>query len=300
MHHPLGTQARTVPQVDWAGSRIAYYDEDAGEASEGHLFVAVLPCSQLIYAEVFRDEKLPAWITGHSHCFRYLGGVPKTIIPDNLKTGISKANFYEPVINRSYQEMAEYYGTVDLPARVSKPKDKAAVENAVKIASHRILGKLRNQRFHTFFDLHEAVARALEEINSAPLSGKNMSRWDAFLTEEKDYLLTLPTEDFELSEWAVAKVQPNCHVVYQNHFYSVPFEHLGETVEIRATQNTVEIFYHHQRLLPTKENGEKNGILPFLIICLPAKCSLWTGTPTASLIGRSRLALPVEKSYKPH
>ena len=114
------------------------------------MFVAVLPCSQLIYAEVFRDEKLPAWLTGHINCFRYLGGVPKTITPDNLKTGIDKANFYDPAINRSYQEMADYYGTVILPARVRKPKDKAAVENSVKIVSQRILGKLRNKRFQTF------------------------------------------------------------------------------------------------------------------------------------------------------
>lgn len=245
-------------QVDWAGTKIGYYDEDIGELSEGHLFVAVLPCSQLIYAEVFRNEKLAVWIKGHINCFRYLGGVPKTITPDNLKTGVSKANFYEPSINRSYQEMAEYYGTVILPARVRKPKDKAAVENSVKIVSQRILAKLRNQRFHTFLDLKEAVANALETINSSPLRGKERSRWDAFLTEEKDYLLTLPTEDFELSEWAVAKVQANCHIAYRNYFYSVPFEHLGETVDVRATQNTVEIFYHHRRIASHKrEWGQK-------------------------------------------
>lgn len=239
-------------QVDWAGSRIAYYDEDLGQASEAHLFVAVLPCSQLIYSEVFRDEKLPSWINGNIHSFRYFGGVPKSITPDNLKTGVQKPNFYEPSINRSYQEMAEYYGTVILPARIRKPQDKAAVENSVKIASQRILGKLRNHPFHSFFELQEAVAKALEKINSAPLTGKNMSRWDAFLAEEKDYLLTLPTEDFELSEWTVAKVQPNSHIAYQNHFYSVPFEHLEETVDVRATQNTVEIFYHHQRIASHK------------------------------------------------
>lgn len=239
-------------QVDWAGSKIAYYDEEIEKASEAHLFVAVLPCSQLIYAEVFRDETLPSWITAHLHCFHYFGGVPKTIIPDNLKTGILKANFYEPTINPSYQEMAAFYGAVILPARIRKPRDKGAVENAVKIASQRILGKLRNQHFHTFFDLHQAVASALEKINSAPLRGKNMSRWDAFLGEEKDYLLTLPTSEFELSEWSVAKVQPNCHVAFKNHFYSVPFEHLGEMVDIRATQNTVEIFYHQQRIASHK------------------------------------------------
>ena len=126
-------------QVDWAGTKIAYYDEELGEPGEGHLFVAVLPCSQLVYAEVFRDEKLPSWLTGHINGFRYLDGVPQTVVPDNLKTGVSKANFYEPTINKSYQEMAEHYGTVILPTRTRKPRDKGAVENAVKIASNRIL-----------------------------------------------------------------------------------------------------------------------------------------------------------------
>ena len=110
-------------QVDWAGTRICYYDEEIGEFQEASLFVAVLPCSNLIYAEVFRDEKLSSWISGHVNCFRYFGGVPKTVVPDNLKTGITKANFYEPTIQQSYQEMADFYGTVILPARIRKPKD---------------------------------------------------------------------------------------------------------------------------------------------------------------------------------
>ena len=235
-------------QVDWAGSRIAFYDDDAGQLSEASLFVAVLPCSRLIYAEVFRDEKLPSWIKAHVHCFEYLGGVPKTIVPDNLKTGVHRANFYEPTINRSYQEMADFYGTVILPARISRARDKGSVENSVKITSQRILGRLRNEQFRNFFELSEAVKVALEAINSASLTGKSMSRWDAFFEEEKGYLLMLPTGRFELSEWKEAKVQPNCHIAYQGRFYSVPFEHIGEIVDVRATQTTVEIFYHRERV----------------------------------------------------
>lgn len=245
-------------QVDWAGTKIAYYDEANGTLSKASLFVAVLPCSNLIYAEVFRDEKLPSWIKAHVNCFKYMGGVPKTITPDNLKTGVDKPNFYEPVINRSYQEMADFYGTVILPARAYRAQDKGAVENAVKISSQRILGKLRNEQFHSFFALQEAVETALEGINSAPLTGKNMSRWDAFLAEERSYLLMLPKESFELSEWKEAKVQPNCHVVYQGHFYSVPFEYLGKRVEIRATQTTLEVFYHHERIASHKRIWGKN------------------------------------------
>lgn len=110
-------------EVDWAGTKIGYYDNDLEKMSEASLFVSVLPCSQLIYAEPFRDETLPSWIAGHINAFRYIRGVPKTIVSDNLRSGVSRANFYEPKLNKTYSEMAEYYGTVVLPARIRKPKD---------------------------------------------------------------------------------------------------------------------------------------------------------------------------------
>jgi transposase len=109
-------------EVDWAGTKIAFFDSETGKMSEASLFVSVLTCSQLIYAEPFRDEKLPSWIAGHVHAFQYFGGVPKTLVPDNLKAGVQRPNFYEPDLNKTYQEMATYYGTVILPARVRKPK----------------------------------------------------------------------------------------------------------------------------------------------------------------------------------
>ena len=105
-------------EVDWAGTKIGYFDNDLGELSEASLFVAVLPCSQLIYAEPFRDEKLPSWIEGHVKAFGYIGGAPKTIVPDNLKSGVTNSDFYEPLLNKTYNEMADYYGTVILPARL--------------------------------------------------------------------------------------------------------------------------------------------------------------------------------------
>ena len=193
--------------------------------------------------------------------------------------------------------MAEYYGTVILPARIRKPQDKAAVENSVKIASQRILGKLRNHPFHCFLELQEAVAKTLEKINSAPLTGKNMSRWDAFLAEEKNYLLTLPKEDFELSEWTVAKVQPNSHIAYQNHFYSVPFEHLGETVDVRATQNTVEIFYHHQRIASHKRVWGSKQYSTVQDHMPPGKMFLWIGMLTVLFAGPNKSDLLVRKLF---
>lgn len=235
-------------QVDWAGTTVAYYDEELGQAAEGHLFVAVLPCSSLIYAEAFPNEQLPNWLAAHNHAFTYFGGTPKTLVPDNLKTGVTRPDRYDPVLNASYQELAEHYGTVILPARVRKPQDKAAVENGVRIASRRILARLRNVRIRSYAELCLRIAECLEAVNEAPLTGRNVSRWQAFLEEEKDYLLTLPSTPYVLSEWSEAKVQTNCHIVYQTYFYSVPFEYVSETVDVRATQDTLEIYYHHQRI----------------------------------------------------
>ena len=235
-------------EVDWAGTKIGYYDNDLEEMSEASLFVSVLPCSQLVYAEPFRDEKLPSWIAGHVNAFRYIGGVPKTLIPDNLRSGVTHANFYEPVLNKTYNDMADYYGTVILPARVRKPQDKSSGENTVLIASRRILAKLRNEQILSFSELQKKVKTALEQVNEAPLTGKSESRWTAYQAEEKEYMLPLPKHPYELAQWGKAKVQPNCHIAYQRKFYSVPFEHLGEEVDVRATQSTIEIFYHHQRI----------------------------------------------------
>lgn len=212
-------------EADWAGTRIAFFGEESGKPEEGSLFVAVLPCTRIIYAGPFRDEKLPSWISGHAHAFQRLGGVPKTLVPDNLKCGVKRANFYEPDLNRTYQEMAAHYGTVILPARVRKPKDKPSAENAVLIASRKIIAGLRNVQILSFADLQRHVRSGLEQVNSAPLAGKSESRWTSFLAEEKDFLLPLLQSPYEPAEWGKAKVQPNCHVACQRKFYSVPFEH---------------------------------------------------------------------------
>ena len=169
--------------------------------SEASLFVSVLPCSQLIYAEPFRDEKLPSWIAGHVHAFQYFGGVPKTLVPDNLKAGVRRPNFYEPDLNKTYQEMATYYGTVILPARVRKPKDKPSVENSVLISSRKILARLRNIQILSFSDLQDHIRMALERVNEAPLTGKSESRWSSYIAEEKDYMLPLPESPYELAQW---------------------------------------------------------------------------------------------------
>jgi len=239
-------------ETDWAGTKIAYYDQEAGEMQSASLFVAVLTCSQLMYVEAFRNEKSPAWIQGHIHAFEYMQGVAKTIICDNLRAGVSKSDFYSPEINPTYQEMANYYGTVILPARVYRPNDKSSAENAVLIASRRILARLRNVQILSFSELQQHIKTALEKVNEEPFQKRSESRWTAYLNEEKEFMLSLPASPYLLAQWGKAKVQPNCHIAFQKKFYSVPFEYLGREVEVRATDRTVEIYYHTQRVASHK------------------------------------------------
>lgn len=235
-------------EVDWAGTQPQYQDPGTGLFVKASLFVAVLPSSQIVYAEAFEDQTLSSWIDAHNHAFQYWGGVPRAVTPDNLKTGVTGADWFSPTIQRTYQEMATYYGTVILPARPLRPRDKASVENSVKIASNRILAALRNRQYLSFEDLHAACREELEKLNSRELKGKDRSRWDLFLSEEKDHLLPLCSSPYELARWSPAKVQINSHISFDKHFYSVPYEYLQKKVDVRATRRTVEVFYHQERI----------------------------------------------------
>lgn len=244
-------------QVDWAGTKMVYGEVNAGKPQKASLFVAVLPCSRIIYAEPFQDEKQASWIAGHVNAFRYFGGLPKTLVPDNLKTGVTKPNFYDPLLNETYLEMADYYGVVILPARIRHAQDKGSVENGVLQASRRIIAALRNCTFKSFHELKQQVALALENLNERELTDGSGSRWQSYLTEEKDFMQPLPTSPYTLSEWKRAKVQVNSHVLVDGRYYSVPYIHVGETVEVRISEHTVEIYSKQERLHTHKRERGK-------------------------------------------
>lgn len=155
-------------EVDWAGNTLSFQDSVTGESYPVYLFVAVLPCSCFTYAEACTDMKMENWLACHVHAYDYFGGVTRLLIPDNLKTGVTKNTRYKTVLNRSYHELAEYYNTAVVPARVERPKDKSHAEGAVKFASTWIIASLRNERFFRFEDVRGAVAAKLEELNERP------------------------------------------------------------------------------------------------------------------------------------
>jgi transposase len=233
--------------VDWAGDTAALMDNVSGGPIPVYIFVAVLPCSGYSYTEGFLNQTMESWISAHVHTYQFFGGVTKLLVPDNLKTGVEKADWYSPIINKTYHEMAEHYGTAVIPSGVRKPREKASVERAVGIVSTWIIASLRNRQFFSLWELNEAMGQKLADFNRKPFQKKPGSRESAF-AEELPFLLPLPLKPFELSAWKIATVQLNYHIAADKMNYSVPYEYIKYKVDIRLTQNMVEVFLDWQFL----------------------------------------------------
>lgn len=237
-----------ILEVDWAGQTASLKDSVTGEPIPVHIFVAALPCSQYAYVEGFLSTDTENWITAHLHAFQFYGGVTRIIVPDNLKTGVDKPSRTNPIINRTYQEMAEHYHTVIMPARVRRPKDKPNVERAVGIISTWIIASLRNQEFFSLGELNEVIREKLKEFNQKDFQKKKGSRESAFLEEEKFALLPLPASVYELATWMKATVQYDYHIPVDEQYYSVPYEYIKHVVDIRVTRTIIEVFYKNFRI----------------------------------------------------
>lgn len=235
-------------EVDWVGDTLKVYDAASCSDIPAYIFVAVLPCSLYGYAEAFPDMKSNHWIEAHIHAYSFFGGVTRILVPDNLKTGVIKNTRTELILNRSYHEMAEHYGTAIIPARPVKPKDKPNAEGTVKVLETWIFAALRNRKFFTFDELNKAIHEKLEEFNAKPFQKKKGSRLSAFIEEEKDFLMPLPASPYETAVWSTATIQPDYLIKIGDCKYSVPYEFIGKKVDIRATENSIEVFYHNNRI----------------------------------------------------
>ncbi len=237
-----------VLEVDWVGDTIPVMDIVSGTEIPAYVFVATLNCSLYSYVEAFPDMKSHTWIEAHIHAYNFFGGSTRILVPDNLKTGVIKNTRDELILNRSYHEMADHYGTAIIPARPLKPKDKPSAEGTVKVVETWILAALRNRKFFSFDELNYAIREKLTEFNSRNFQKKNGSRLSAFLEEEKEYLIPLPCEPYETAVWSSAKVQPDYLITVGECKYSVPYEYIGKKVDIRATEHCVEVFYQSNRI----------------------------------------------------
>jgi len=227
---------------------LSIVDLATGELLSTQLFVAVWVASNRTYAEATLNQTLPNWIGSHVRAFEYFGCVPRMLVPDNLKSGVSKACYYEPEMNPTYAEMAEHYGCAVLPARPLKPRDKAKVENGVLVAQRWILAVLRERTFYSLSELNAAIRECLERINARTMRRIGKSRNELFETLDRPNALPLPLKAYEYAEWRKARVNIDYHIEVDNHLYSVPFQLLRERLDVRLTATTVEVLHRGERV----------------------------------------------------
>lgn len=250
-----------IMEVDWAGQTATIKDNITGNDIPAYVFVAALPCSQYAYVEAFLSMDTESWITAHIHAFGFFGGVTRMVVPDNLKTGIVKASSTDPIINRTYQEMAEHYQTAIMPARVRHPKDKSSVEGTVGVISTWIIASLRNQQFFSITELNESIKVKLLEYNEKPFQKRKGSRQSAFQEEEQFALFPLPASPYELATWKKATVQYDYHILVDKMYYSVPYEYIKHQVDIRITPKLIEVFFKSFRIASHRRLYGKEGQL---------------------------------------
>lgn len=246
MEHKAGDKL----YVDFAGDKLSIVDKQTGEVQYVEVFVAILGASQLTYVEAVMSQQKEDFIGACEGALLYYGGVPAAIVPDNLKSAVTKSSKYEPVLNDAFADFAQHYSTTILPARAYRPRDKALVENAVRIVYTRIYAKIRSGTYFTLEELNAAIRVALEEHNSTLLTGRNYSRREQFEEIERAALSPLPLLRYELKKEIFVTVMKNGHVSLNadKHYYSVPYRFIGKKVKLMFSRSVVEIFYHYERI----------------------------------------------------
>ena len=243
--------------VDYAGQTVPIHDRLTGKIRQSQIFVAVLGASNYTYSEATWDQSLQNWIESHVRTFEYFDGVAKATIPDNLKSGVSKALRYEPDINPTYHDMAVHYGTVIMPARAGKPKDKAKVEVAVQIVERWILAALRNRTFFSLEELNRAIRELLIRLNEKPFKKLEGCRKELFETIEKPALMKLPRDPYIFAQWKKATVNIDYHLELNDHYYSAPCSLIHEKLDVRYTSKVVEIFFKSNLVASHKRDDTK-------------------------------------------
>ena len=234
--------------VDYAGMTVEIIERWTGEVREAQVFVAALGASGYTYAEVTWTQGLEDWIGSHQRCFEYIGGVVEIVVPDNLRSAVSKAHKYDPDINPTYQEMADHYSVAVVPARVGKPRDKAPAELSVLLAERWILAALRNRQFFSLAEVNTEIRRLLDRLNNKPFQKLPGSRRELFEQIDRPALKPLPREPYEFAEWKKVTVHLDYHVEFDKHYYSVPCTLVGQRLQLRATARTIECLHRGERV----------------------------------------------------
>lgn len=234
--------------VDYSGLTMQWIDKETGVIHYAEIFVAVLGASNYTYVEACASQSIIEWIKAHCHALEFFKGVPRCIIPDNLKSGVTKAHRYDPDIHSTYQELADHYGCAIVPARAYRPKDKPKVEVGVQGIQRWLLAPLRDVTFFSIAEINQALAPLLKAYNERPFQELEGSRHSQYETFEKPALKTLPATRYSFAQWKTVRAGIDYHVTFEKHHYSIPHQYLKKTIELRVTHSTIECFYEGLRI----------------------------------------------------
>jgi transposase len=283
--------------IDFAGKGIPVVNPSTGEITKAEIFIAVLGASNYTYAEAVESQSLPSWIGAHVRAFEYFGGVTEILVPDNLKSAVTKACRYEPDLNPTYLDMCRHYGTAAIPARVNKPRDKAKVEAGVLLVTRWITAALRHHTFFSIAEVNEKIGELLERLNNRKFKKLDTSRRELFESIEKPSLKPLPVTGYEYAQWKKATANIDYHIEIDGHFYSVPYQLVRKQVEARLTSTVVEVLYQGRRVAIHQRSYRKGKFTTLeehrpkshqrYLQWTPSRIVIWaekTGPATAKLV----------------
>ncbi len=247
--------------IDYTGQKLTIVDEHTGELQDLEVYVCVLGNSHYTYVEASASQKKEDFIRCTENALWFYGGVPKALVPDNLKAAVTKSSRYEPKVNETFADFADHYGTSVLPTRAYKPRDKAIVENAVRIIYTRVFARLRKETFHSIAAINTRILELLEQHNTMSFRGRDYTRSSLFEEIEKPALKALPIKRYELKQYANGTVHKNGHIYLSKdkHYYSVPYTYLGKKTRIIYSENLVEIHYKEHQIAVHPRNKKKYG-----------------------------------------
>ncbi|HEU5002594.1 MAG TPA: IS21 family transposase [Actinomycetota bacterium] len=247
--------------VDFSGDKANWTDPTTGEVHAAEVFVAVLGMSGMLHVEATRSQDLGSWLMAHVHAWEAFGGVAELTVPDNLKSGVTRACYYDPEVNRSYLELARHVGTVVVPTRAAHPRDKAAVEAGVLSVERWVLAPLRHRQFFSLAELNAAIREQTAQLNARAFRGEPASRADLFAELEAPALKALPATRYELAAWKKVTANIDYHVEFDRRCYSVPYRLVRQRLEVRATASTVEVFKANHRVAShVREYGRRRYV----------------------------------------
>jgi transposase len=248
--------------VDYAGLTLAVVDPETGEIRQAQVFVATLGASNYTFVDVTWSQKSEDFLASHLRAVAFFGGVPRIFVLDNLRSGVTKPDWYEPLLNRSYEDLMNHLGAVAIPARVRKPRDKAKVENSVQQVERRVLAPLRNQLLVGLEDARTQVLELLDKLNDRPFQKMAGSRSSVFVELDRPALQPLPKMRWVPTEWKRAKVHIDYHVEVNRHLFSVPYQYIGEVLDVKVTPNLVEIFRNGRPVASHRRNKARYTTKP--------------------------------------